>query len=94
MQTQVELPQAFSVRDDHEIFPIQHLMARLNPNLMVVQVATGRHTSSGCTVFWGIVYLEGQTPTKQQVETALREAGFDFGHGFLIQAPQLLSQPA
>jgi hypothetical protein len=37
----MKLPAAFSVRDDHEFFPIQHLMARMNSKLMVVQVATG-----------------------------------------------------
>ncbi len=28
MQTQIDLPKAFSVRDEHESYPIQHLMAR------------------------------------------------------------------
>ena len=31
MHAKVELPKAFSVRDEHEFLPIQHLMARLNP---------------------------------------------------------------
>ena len=35
MQTQIELPKAFSIRDENEFLPIQHLMARLNPNLGV-----------------------------------------------------------
>ena len=56
MLTKVQLPKAFSVRDDHEFFPMQHLMARLNPGLMVKQVATGMHVEGGGTVFWGIVY--------------------------------------
>ena len=56
MFTKVQLPKAFSVRDEHEFYPMQHLMARLNPDLMVKQVATGVHVEGGGTVFWGIVY--------------------------------------
>lgn len=41
MHAKMELPKAFSVRDEHEFLPIQHLMARLNPNVVVKQVATG-----------------------------------------------------
>ena len=43
MHTTVELPKAFSVRDEHEFLPFQHLMARLNPKLLVKEVATGVH---------------------------------------------------
>ena len=56
MLTKVQLPKAFSVRDEHEFYPMQHLMARLNPELMVKPVATGVHVDGGGTVFWGIVY--------------------------------------
>jgi hypothetical protein len=55
MQAAVDLPKTFSVRDEHEFFPIPHLTARLNPKLMVQQVATGRHvvatplTGASCT---------------------------------------------
>jgi hypothetical protein len=31
MHAGIELPKAFSVRDEHEFLPIQHLLARLNP---------------------------------------------------------------
>ena len=31
MLTKIQLPKAFSVRDEHEFYPMQHLMARLNP---------------------------------------------------------------
>jgi hypothetical protein len=89
MQATIQLPKAFSVRDDHEFFPIQHLLARLNPKLMVTQVATGRHVDGGCTVFWGLVYTQDQRPTKKDMETALRDAGFDFTHNVLIQASNL-----
>ena len=78
MLTKVQLPKAFSVRDEHEFYPMQHLMARLNPELSVKQVATGVHVEGGGTVFWGIVYPGGDPPTRRQVEDALREAGFDF----------------
>jgi hypothetical protein len=80
MQTKVRLPKAFSVRDEHEFYPMQHLMARLNPDLMVKQVTTGVHVEGGGTVFWGIVYTAENPPNRQQVEDALREAGFDFKH--------------
>jgi hypothetical protein len=86
MHAGVELPKAFSVRDEHEFLPIQHLMERLNPKLMVTQVATGVHVDGGGTVFWGLVYLNGEPPSKKKVETALREAGFDFAHNVLTQA--------
>ena len=84
MQSTIDLPKAFSVRDDHEFLPIQHLLARLNPKLTVAQVATGVHINGGPTVFWGLVCLEGQPPTKKEMESALREAGFDFAHGVLV----------
>jgi hypothetical protein len=80
MQASMNLPVAFSVRNDHEFFPIRHLMARINPKLVVVQVATGRHINGGCTVFWGLVYLDGERLTQQDIEAALRKAGFDFQH--------------
>jgi hypothetical protein len=86
MQAKIELPKAFSVRDEHEFYPLQHLMARLNPKLMVEQVATGKHIDGGCTVFWGIVYLDDQQPSKTEVESALKESGFDFDHNVLTQA--------
>jgi hypothetical protein len=86
MSAEVELPKAFSVRDEHEFFPIQHLMNRLNSKFLVRQVATGVHVDGGCTVFWGIVYLHLEPPSKKSVETALREAGFDFAHNVLTQA--------
>lgn len=92
MQATVELPKAFSVRDDHEIYPVQHLMARLNPQIGVAQVATGRHVSGGCTVFWGLVYDLGQPPTQEEVQAALVDAGFDVRHG-VIQAARALGEP-
>ena len=86
MPAKVELPKAFSVRDEHEFLPIQHLMGRLNPKLMVKQIATGVHVEGGGTVFWGLVYMDGEPPSKKHVENALREAGFDFAHNVLTQA--------
>ena len=80
MQASMRLPVAFSVRDEHEFFPMLHIMRRMNPHLMVTPVVTGRHVNGGCTVFWGLVYEEGQPLAKEDVEDALREAGFDFQH--------------
>ena len=86
MHTKVELPKAFSVRNEREFLPIQHLMARLNPKLMVKQIATGVHVDGGSTVLWGLIYQNGEPPSKKKVEIALREAGFDFAHNVLTQA--------
>ena len=89
MQTQIDLPKAFSVREENEFLPIQHLMARLNPKLVVTQVGTGVHVNGGCTVFWGLVYLESQAPTRKEVETALKGAGFDLEHNVVTKASEL-----
>jgi hypothetical protein len=86
MHTKIELPKAFAVRDEHEFLPIQHLMARLNPELVAKQVATGVRVDGSETIFWGLVYEKGQPPSKKKVEIALREAGFDFVHNVLTQA--------
>jgi hypothetical protein len=89
MHAKVELPKAFSVRDEHEFLPIGHLMARLNPQLVVREVATGVHVDGGGTVFWGLVYLQSEPPNKKNVEIALREAGFDFAHNVLVRAADM-----
>ena len=94
MHAKVELPKAFSVRDEHELLPIQHLMARMNPQLTVRQVATGVHVDGGGTVFWGLVYLDGEPPSRKKVEIALREAGFDFAHNVLTQAANVWTDHA
>ena len=93
MQAEVKLPKAFSVQNEDEFFPFQHLLARMNPKLMVVDVATGMHKSGGRTVFWGLVFLEGHPITQNDVEEALREAGFDFSRGKL-QRLSFLVEPA
>ena len=80
MKATVELPKAFSVRDDRELPLIQDLMARLNPKLLVAQVATGVHIDGGYTVNWGLVYMDGQPPTDADVAAALKEAGLDAQH--------------
>jgi hypothetical protein len=86
MKARVDLPKAFSVRDEHELLPFQHLLGRMNPQLRVRRVATGIHVEGGGTVFWGLVYLESEPPSRKKVEMALREAGFDFVHNVLTQA--------
>ena len=94
MQVVVEVPRAFSVRGENEITPMQHLVARLNPQLVVKQIATAVHVAGGGTVLWCLVCLEGQSLTKEDVEAALREAGFDFEQSDLAQAGNLcLSLP-
>ena len=86
MKAKVELPKAFSVRDEHEFLPIQHLLGRMNPQLVVKEVATGVHVDGGGTVHWGLAYSKGEPPSRTKVEIALREAGFDFVHNVLTQA--------
>jgi hypothetical protein len=93
MLVEMELPKAFSLRDENEFLPIQHLLARANPKLMVIQVATGKHVNGGCTVLWGLMHLEDQPLTKQNVEAALEEAGFDFTHGSIQPLDLLTRQP-
>jgi hypothetical protein len=87
----VELPQAFSVRDENEFFTFQHLLARMNLKIMVKQVATGMHVDGGCTAFWGLVHVDDQLPSKKEVTSVLKEAGFDFGHNILTQAAFVLT---
>jgi hypothetical protein len=53
VHAQVTLPKAFSVREEQEFLPIQHLMTRLNPQLLVKEVATGGHVDGGGTVRYG-----------------------------------------
>jgi hypothetical protein len=89
MEATIELPKAFSVRDDREIPLIQDLMTRLNPKLLVVQVATGVHIDGGYTVNWGLVYLDGQRFTDADVAAALKEAGLDAQHNAEIQLPRI-----
>ena len=88
MKVSIELPKAFSVRHDGELPLIQDLVARLNPKLLVTQVATGVHVDGGYTVNWGLVYMEGQTLTDADVAAALKEAGLDAQHNAEIQPPR------
>jgi hypothetical protein len=78
MKVSIDMPKAFSVREENEFYPIRHLMARLNPKLMVTQVATGIHVKGTHSVFWGVVYHEDKFPSRKDVEAALRDAGYDF----------------
>ena len=80
MERTIQVPKAFSVRDEHEFLAFKHLMARLNPQLRVRQVGMGLHVNSGFTVYWGLVTVENQAVTREEFEQALREAGFDFQH--------------
>lgn len=85
MQASIDLPQAFSVRDENEFYPIQHLMGRLNPKLMVARLTTGRHIHGGPTVVWGLVYLDRHKPAKNDVDAALKAAGYDFAQNGPVQ---------
>lgn len=92
MRVTVEVPKAFSVRDDRELPLIQDLMARMNPKLLVSQVATGVHIDGGYTVNWGLVYMDGQSLTDDDVAAALKEAGLDAQHNAEIQEPRIWVQ--
>ena len=89
MEAAIKLPKAFSVREDRELLLIQDLMARLNPKLLVAQVATGVHIDGGYTVNWGLVYLDGQPLTHADVVAALKEAGLDAQHNAEIQPSRI-----
>ena len=88
MQATIELPKAFSVRDENEFLAFRHLMKKMNPGLLVTQVATGVHVNGGPTVFWGLVHMDGHPPSRRDMQNALREAGFDFGHNVLVQVSE------
>jgi len=68
METMIQVPKAFSVRDDREFLAFKHLMARLNPQLRVRQVGMGLHVNSGYTVFWGLVSLENQRVSREEFD--------------------------
>jgi len=85
MEATVTLPKAFSVREERELPLVQDLMARLNPKLLVAQVATGVHIDGGYTVNWGLVYMDGQPLTDADVAAALKDAGLDARHNAEIQ---------
>lgn len=89
MKATIELPKAFSVREERELPLVQDLMSRLNPKLLVVQVATGVHIDGGYTVNWGLVYMDGQSLTDDDVAVALKEAGLDAQHNAEIQEPRI-----
>jgi hypothetical protein len=83
MHAKIDVPLAFSVRNEDEFLHLQQRMTKLNPQFVVKQVTTGVHVNGGGTVVWGLVYLNEEPPSKKQVEMALREAGFDFAHNVL-----------
>jgi hypothetical protein len=89
MQAIIELPIAFSVRDDCELPLIQDLMTRLNPKLVVIQVATGLHVDGGYTVNWGLIYMDGQPLTDEELHATLKDAGLDFEHNAEIQSSRV-----
>ena len=89
MKATIELPKAFSVRDDREFPLIQDLVARLNPKLLVAQVATGLHVDGGSTVNWGLVYMDGQPLTDEDLRAALKDAGLDIEHNVEIQPSRI-----
>ena len=89
MQVTIELPKAFSVRDTREFPLVEDLMARLNPKLLVAQVATGVHVNGGPTVNWGLIYLDGRPVVDSEVHAALKEAGLDIQHNAEIQPARI-----
>ena len=89
MQVEIKVPCAFSVRDDHEFYPIEHLVSKLNPTLHVARVATGVHVHGGSTVFWGLVHEKSQSLGKDEIEAVLKEAGLDFSQSYWLQSESL-----
>ena len=89
MEATIALPKAFSVREDRELPLIKDLMARLNPKLLVIQVATGVHVDGGYTVNWGLIYMDGHPLADAEVAAALKEAGLDAQHNAEIQPSRI-----
>jgi hypothetical protein len=86
MKTTVNVPKAFSVRDEHEFLAFRHLMNRLNIDLQIEEVGQGLHVNGGSTVYWGVVFLKGNRPSKEEIVKVMEEAGFDNKHnGAIIQ---------
>ena len=85
----MNLPKAFSVRDDRELSLVRDLMTRMNPKLLVTQVATGIHIDGGYTVNWGLVYMDNQLVTDEEVKLALKKAGLDAQHNVEIQPSRI-----
>jgi uncharacterized protein YhaN len=86
VDSMTKLPKAFSVRDDHEFLPMRHLLERMNPKIVLKQVAYGVHVNGREAVYWGIAHLRGKPPTKKEIDGALSEAGFDFARNAFSQA--------
>ena len=87
MHTKVELPKAFSVRDEHEFLPDSALDgAAESRSSWSSKWRRACMWTAAEPSFWGLVYLNGEPPSKKKVENALREAGFDFVHNVLTQA--------
>lgn len=77
MEMTVQIPKAFSVRDFNEFRAHQDLLTRMNPALRVMSIATGRHKNSGTTIFWGVVYKDGEKMDEETAKKVLVEAGLD-----------------
>jgi hypothetical protein len=84
MLVSIELPKAFSVRDEREFAIVSDLVARMHPQLVVAEVAKGVHIHGGATVHWGVVHVAGQSLVENDVQSALQEAGLDFQHNAQI----------
>lgn len=80
MDVRLNLPVAFSVRDQHEFQSHRDVLTRLNPDLIVREIATGIHINGGPTVYWGIVYVKGQEIADGEITSALKLAGYNFAH--------------
>jgi hypothetical protein len=78
MEITIQIPKAFSVRDELEFIAFKDLMARLNPQLRIRQVGIGLHINGVYSVYWGLVHREGQRISRAEFEAAMREAGFNF----------------
>ena len=75
MQVTVEVPKAFSARGENEFVPIQHLMTRLNPQLVVKQVATAVHVDGGGTVYGALCAWKGSHSPRRMLKPPCGKRG-------------------
>jgi hypothetical protein len=67
------------------------MLQRLHPGLLVQEVGTGIHLNGGPTVYWGLVYIKGQSLVDADITKCLEHAGFDFRHNKLGEKPYSFS---
>ncbi len=76
MKATVEVPKAFLAYGENEIAPIRHLMARLNPQLVVKQVATAvAHVTRAAPSYGALCAWKGSHSPKRTLKPPCGKRG-------------------